>query len=99
MLALPDRKNKYDGTLEFWCDTGLTGERVQTERTTQREVVSKEEVCQEAPKVEEGNSSWNLSSMLDEKEQVTEDDAKQAQVRSKMSSPKLEEEQPVICLH
>ena len=93
------RRNKYDNGLEYWCETGLTGKRVTTETFTQRETVSTDGQVDEVPVLGEiAPSSWNVSSMLEDKELVNEEDAKNAQPKAaRQILPKLEEEKPVLC--
>ena len=93
-VILQLRKNKYDGMMEYWCDTEMTGERVQTESMSQRETIQKE--CSDSSEaVQELNMNLDFTTMIEQKEIVKEEDAKNVISKSKQSLPKLEEEQQV----
>ena len=90
MRFLP-RRNKYDNTMEYWCDTGMLGERIHSETITESTTVSRDGETDSLPTI---SDEWKLGKLLDEKELISEEQAKLAQPKARQSTlPKLEEQQ------
>jgi hypothetical protein len=77
-------------------DVSFTGERIQSEVTVQRENVLADTVSDHMPEISlpsEGPTWGGVSEMLEDKEVMSSEDAKQAAPKSKQQVlPKLEEE-------